>query len=330
MTDQEGRPHEDYGPGVAGRRARTHARADLNTQQRHRRTEMIQATPEQHTEAPTDFPHVDAVRWLPWEAEEDDKATATCAVLDIETGPLPDDQLAKLCPAFEPPPHPGEFDPASVKTGNLGQAKAAEKIAAAAETHAQAVARYATDVEAARTAHAAKFKERAALDATTGRVVAIGLLVNGESLIIGADRQGKDRSEDDILHSWWGFWRRCVAEQRPVAGFNIHAFDLPFLVRRSWILGVPIPTSVRQGRYWSPLLIDLMKAWALDGRDMVSLDTLARAFGIGEKLHEADDGQAVSGADFHRLWAENRPAAIQYLGRDLDLTAALAVKMGIA
>jgi hypothetical protein len=34
------------------------------------------------------------------------------------------------------------------------------------------------------------------------------------------------------------------------------SFDLPFLIRRSWAWGVPVP-MVREGRFWSRQFIDL-------------------------------------------------------------------------
>ena len=40
-------------------------------------------------------------------------------VFDIETGPLPDDEIRKIAPPF---------DPESVRTGNMGIEKIAEKI----------------------------------------------------------------------------------------------------------------------------------------------------------------------------------------------------------
>jgi hypothetical protein len=36
-----------------------------------------------------------------------------------------------------------------------------------------------------------------------------------------------------------------------LVGFNINAFDLPFLFRRSWALGIAVPFGLRKGRYWS-------------------------------------------------------------------------------
>ena len=69
---------------------------------------------------------------------------------DIETGPLPEGELAALLPPF---------DPAEVKTGNIKDpAKIAEKIREAEEAHRR------------------DFFDRAALDPLTGRVLAIGMM----------------------------------------------------------------------------------------------------------------------------------------------------------
>lgn len=70
---------------------------------------------------------------------------------DIETGPLPENELAALMPPF---------DPSEVKTGNI---KDPEKIAA--------------KIAEAEVNHKRDFIEKAALDPLTGRVVAIGLLI---------------------------------------------------------------------------------------------------------------------------------------------------------
>ena len=112
-----------------------------------------------------------------------------------------------------------------------------------------------------------------------------------------------------------------------MVGHNIFGFDLPFMVRRSWTLGlahkVP-PTLIKQDRYWSPVFIDTMTRWRLgDYRNYVSLDTLAKAFGAGGK----PDG--ISGADFARLWQEDRPRAVAYLKNDLEITFQVAMRLGI-
>ena len=40
-------------------------------------------------------------------------------------------------------------------------------------------------------------------------------------------------------------------------------FDLGFLIKRSWILGIPIPKSVMSGRFVSSVFVDLMQEWGL-------------------------------------------------------------------
>lgn len=249
------------------------------------------------------------------------------AVWDIETGPLDDDVLAKLCPPFEPPEHPGEFDPSAVKCGNLGADKAKAKIEEKRREHEAAVRDYDVNCEKAKAEHFAKFKADAALDATTGHVVAIGYAgPNGDGDPINCD--GGPHEEGDGLAEFWGRVVNCFINQRPMIGFNTSGFDLPFVVHRSWILGVPVPINVRVGRNWNPLFIDLMQYWNFWSREYVSLNTLAAAFGLAGKVEQVD-GVAVSGAEFHRLWKENRKVAEAYLMRDLELPAELAVRMGV-
>lgn len=55
---------------------------------------------------------------------------------DIETCPLSEEVVLAAAGEFIPPPHPGEFDPGSVKLGNLkDQAKIEAKIAEARAAH---------------------------------------------------------------------------------------------------------------------------------------------------------------------------------------------------
>lgn len=241
-------------------------------------------------------------------------------VFDGETGPQPDAALKKLCPPFEPPAHPGEFDPKAVKCGNLGPEKATAKVEAARKAHHVACQEHVANIKAGEAEHFAKFKKKAALDATTGHVVAIGLVGPAGVKILG------DHNEAELLRSWWSSVEVYLAGHVPMVGFNIKHFDLPFFVRRSWILGVPIPSGVRVGRYWNDLFIDLMEVWNQGERGYVSLDTLCAAFGLPGKVTEVD-GVEVSGATFHLLWESDRKVAIKYLEGDVLLPAELARRM---
>ena len=210
---------------------------------------------------------------------------------DIETGPLPESELLPLLPAF---------DPAEVKTGNLkDEAKIAAKI------------------EEAKLNHRRDFIERAALDATTGRVVAVGLLhdATGEFEVIGHD------DEAETLREFWSRWR--WQDSRPVefVGFNVLQFDLPFLVRRSWKRRVPVPAGLRRGRYWSESVIDLRDLWQLGDRQARgSLDVIARHLGVGAKNGD--------GKEFAQLWQSDREKAIAYLKNDVEMTARIAESLG--
>lgn len=248
-------------------------------------------------------------------------------VFDIETEALPDDQLLamydspsddELCPPV------GEFDPASVKVGNLGADKAKEKIEAARREHATLVESRPSRIVAAKAAAFGQWKERAALSACTGRVLVIGYYSPGKAAAVIA--QGE---ETDLITRFWQMYEKMRADGRPMVGLNIHDFDLPFLVRRSWILGVDVPaTVIVQGRYFDPAFIDLRKVWLL-GQHAANcpsnFDVIGRALGTGGK-----NGQ--SGADFAKLWhgtAEEREKAVAYLENDLRQPAEWAARMGI-
>ena len=211
---------------------------------------------------------------------------------DIETGPLPESELAALLPPF---------DPMEVKTGNL---KDPDKVAA--------------KVAEAEANHRRDFFEKAALDPLTGRVVAIGLLYpdSGEFVVIGHD------DEAATLREFWETTKGEMGRINEMVGFNSNAFDLPFLIRRSWRHRVPVPFGIRRGRYWSDEMVDLRDAWQLGDRQARgSLDTIAKHLGVGAK-----NG---SGADFAALWQSDREKATEYLRNDLQLTARVAEALGV-
>lgn len=252
---------------------------------------------------------------------------------DIETVGLPDKKLSALCPAFTPPPHPGEFNPATVKYGNTkDETKRTALLAERKADHEAAIASYEQNRTALAEQHFADFKSKAALDAITGRVLAIGLQSadNGNFGIVDG---GGDEAK--LLGDFWGKYVKCRAQApvpRRMVGCNIFGFDLPFLVRRSWILGVDVPATVTVNRrYFDQLFVDLREVWLLGQRwgDCESkLDTMARALGVGSKAN----GGGVTGADFGRLWcgtAEERNQAVAYLKNDLELTAQVAMRLGV-
>lgn len=199
---------------------------------------------------------------------------------DIETAPLPEIMVQHLIPKFEAP----------------ANFKDPDKIAAAL-----------TDKKTA-------WLDKLALSPLTGTVAAIGCL-SGESGVVSIDLAA-DSSEKSLLEAFWGQYR-AFSESARFAGFNIFRFDLPFLVKRSLQLGVPLPLRLRSGRWWGDPFVDLMEIWQLgDRQEFISLDMLARFLGVGEKTG--------TGKDFFKLDSKSQLA---YLEQDLVLTKKIGEKL---
>jgi hypothetical protein len=165
----------------------------------------------------------------------------------------------------------------------------------------------------------ADHEDGALLKPETARVAAIGYYdPSGERHIISYDPD-----ERAMLRQFWDCFRLVNAAGFKLIGFNIHGFDLPFLVRRSWGLGLAPPKNIMTlgGRYWCDTFVDLMAAWKCGlYRDFISLDALSRFLCVGEK-----NG---NGALFYRLWEVDREAAIEYLMNDCTLAYRCAERMG--
>jgi hypothetical protein len=213
-------------------------------------------------------------------------------VWDIETGPQPREKLIDQAPTE-----------ADIKFGNT---KDKEKRAAKIEEEV------------------AKFFEKAALEATTGQVLAIGFMFEGDDGGIGEAIYYRAKSVDE---RWMisEFWRYTSLEKGPLVCHNCHGFDLPFLVRRSWLLGIDVPDWVLvDGRYWSPKFVDTMKIWSFGTYgEFVKLESISKALGLGGKT------EGVTGADFARLLETDRELAIEYLKCDLRLTWGVAEALQI-
>jgi DNA polymerase elongation subunit (family B) len=128
--------------------------------------------------------------------------------------------------------------------------------------------------------------------------------------------------EAAMLREFWTAIQGNNGQLHTLIGFNCNSFDLPFLIKRSWKLGVVVPVGIRRGRYWGEQIIDLRDVWQCGDRQAAgSLDTIAKHLGVGAKTG--------SGADFAALWKTDRPHAEAYLKNDISITAAIARKLGV-
>lgn len=201
---------------------------------------------------------------------------------DIETGPLSRADIAELMPTFEAP----------------SNWKDPEKIRA-----------FIVKKEA-------DWYQQAALSATTGRVLAIGYIEDG-----GGFKALASGDEQADIAAFWNLVSHYGSVTNKLIGFNSNSFDLPFLIRRSWKLGVRPPVTLMSGRYLNHNCIDLLDLWRCGNReDRISLDMLARYLDVGAK-----NG---SGSDFASLWSMSREAALSYLENDVQITRRCAEVLG--
>lgn len=244
-------------------------------------------------------------------------------VFDIETGPLDSEWVLSMCEPFPPYAKPAPFDPGWVKTGNLkDQTKIRAKIEEAEQRYAEECLQSYPNWLREKEVYEASRLDEASKNAHTGRVLAVGY-----GAMIG-DRTYIDITADEatMLATLWDNVAHEMLEWRGgMIGFFINGFDLPFCVRRSLVLGVPVPTGlIDKNRFWHPKMIDLHELWALGRGDRISLDALSRLMG--------GKGKNGDGAQFHRLingTTEERDQAVSYLLNDVVITRDIARKMGI-
>ena len=173
------------------------------------------------------------------------------------------------------------------------------------------------DIQAKKTAWA----EKAALDPYSGRVIAIGH-VKDESDIICEHFNGETSKERQIIDDFWELYR--AEPSHNLCGFNIINFDIPFLVRRSYALGVRVPKDINgvfnfaqsSGRRMGPRFLDLMDFWRLGNfQDRISLSNLA--------IHCGLEGKDRSGKDFAGLLRNDLKEAYRYLKNDVSLVRSI-------
>lgn len=211
---------------------------------------------------------------------------------DIETAPLSEDKIKAIAPEFKAPKN--------YKSD-------------------EAIARYETEA-------LASYIADGALHAQTGRVMAIGYAI-GDTCppLVLYDETGE--KESYILRCFW----KTITDNsgvmtRKVIGFNSVNFDVPFLIRRSWINGVDVPATVMH-RYGPRVVLndlfkDVMLEWSCGTMDRIKLDTLAKTLGVGAKNGD--------GALFHILAKTDYDKAMDYLYNDVELTRECALKMKMA
>jgi 3'-5' exonuclease len=199
-----------------------------------------------------------------------------------------------------------------------------ETLSPGVQTYLAGAGKGEPDVEAA--------KERLALHAATGRIIAIGLwdldtsrgrvLIDGAAAaggwtVFGEDAQIFRGPEVELIREFWTVIER---ESPLVVTFNGRAFDAPYLMLRSAILGVPPSRNLMGPRYHLSNHCDLYEVLTFwnASRMRGGLELWSCQFGLPSPKN------GISGSDVAALYREGRLDEIaRYCLDDARATAQL-------
>lgn len=144
--------------------------------------------------------------------------------------------------------------------------------------------------------------EKAALDADYGRIVAIGIQEDDEPVESWVANSSQIGDEKDAL-IW--FWGKLKLHAGYCCGYNIIGFDLPYLMRRSFDLGVWLPVNPDLSRYRTRPTLDLMMV-LYNWSGYKSLKFVAERYGLDNPLPELKGSQVKNmDAETLKAYVEN-------------------------
>jgi hypothetical protein len=178
--------------------------------------------------------------------------------------------------------------------------------------------------------------EKAALNPETATIAVFGTWKGGhvEQLVLNEDGgfpandmpwvQHLFKTEAELIEHAFMRLRDGTGVEN-VLGWNLHGFDLMMLVRRAWILGVPVPSTIFNplSRYHFPdRFVDMMNVFKAGNfkSPHTSLNNALRSVGLPEK---------GDGKEFGKLWQEDRAKALAYSRDELVLQSQLYRRMGV-
>jgi hypothetical protein len=102
--------------------------------------------------------------------------------------------------------------------------------------------------------------------------------------------------EKDIIIDIQTLFKKINSSQKPLCGYNIRNFDIPFLVKKFYQYELEIPFVLQQWdkKPWESHLVDLKDVWRTAGSEICTLDEVTYMLGLdspkrvmsGEKVYE--------------------------------------------
>jgi uncharacterized protein YprB with RNaseH-like and TPR domain len=170
----------------------------------------------------------------------------------------------------------------------------------------------------------AKQLEKAALSPLLGRVFSVCIADAEKSFTVIST---VEHDEDYCIRVLFQVLTDAYRQNRIAIGWNVKSFDLPFIVRRALVLGIPIPPQLRPTGaarfFWPDYIRDLREIWSAGeyGQVSGSLDDLALAMGMQTK--------PFAGADYAKTYRENPEQARLYSMLEMNAMESLALRAQI-
>lgn len=158
------------------------------------------------------------------------------------------------------------------------------------------------------------------LFAETGYVVAIGYLDSDDGDRIFVDML---QSEEFILGRFWSRYQIALDHGDMLCGCFLRNWAIPFIIRRTWILGLDGNEAMidRYGRLDPLNLLDINEKYSCQQEQNPSLIDIASAFGL------SIDSEAIEGIDFMETVRNDREKAHWQLKHSLRILADCAGRM---
>ncbi|MBL7766232.1 MAG: ribonuclease H-like domain-containing protein [Chitinophagaceae bacterium] len=174
------------------------------------------------------------------------------------------------------------------------------------------------------------YAQRAGIYAEFGKIICIGL---GYFIRNGADYQLKVKmlsghDETEMLKEFSAICNKFFSyPERQFCGHNIREFDIPYICRRSFIRGVPLPevlSDLQNKKPWENPMLDTLQYWKFgEYKNFTSVDLLSAVLDIESPKGDID-GSDVAGV----YWKDNAlDRIVSYCGRDVVTVAQVLMRL---
>lgn len=161
------------------------------------------------------------------------------------------------------------------------------------------------------------------LDGAFGQVFCVGWAWNDGPVTTSTASDLTGSAEAELLRKFFADMPSGFGKTR-VVGHNVASFDLRFIKQRAMVLGIKPPMSLPfDAKPWDEAIFDTMIQFAGVGKT-ISLDKLARAFGMSGK-------GGITGADVWPMVQAGKFAEVaDYCRDDVELTRSVYGRMTFA